>query len=187
MKEENNKKYNVRIVQLPNKVLRQKSKNVPIPLTAEDIELAEKMIYHIDDSQKPDTKFQPGVGVAAVQYGTLKRVFYINNENFKDVLFNPKVIAASEQMAALSSGEGCLSVPLHTKDTEGYVKRSNRIVVEAYSYKERKWKTYDVIGYNAIIMQHELDHLEGKLFLDHIENDDPWKPLDNKNRKVIIL
>nr|WP_318028558.1 peptide deformylase [Mycoplasmopsis bovis] len=59
------------------KVLRQKSVNVPIPLSNEDIELAEKMIYHIDDSQKEGSKFQAGVGVAAVQYGVLKRVFPI--------------------------------------------------------------------------------------------------------------
>nr|WP_318024192.1 peptide deformylase [Mycoplasmopsis bovis] len=70
--------HDVELVKLPKKVLRQKSVNVPIPLSNEDIELAEKMIYHIDDSQKEGSKFQAGVGVAAVQYGVLKRVFYIN-------------------------------------------------------------------------------------------------------------
>ncbi len=64
-----------RISKVAKKVLRQKSVNVPIPLSNEDIELAEKMIYHIDDSQKEGSKFQAGVGVAAVQYGVLKRVF----------------------------------------------------------------------------------------------------------------
>ncbi len=63
------------------------------------------MIYHIDDSQKEGSKFQAGVGVAAVQYGVLKRVFYINVTEdmvddkkyaLRDVFFNPVVVAKSE-------------------------------------------------------------------------------------------
>ncbi|MBR2055994.1 MAG: peptide deformylase, partial [Mycoplasmataceae bacterium] len=60
-----NKKYLVNIVELPNKVLREKSKDVPLPLSQEDIELAEKMIYHVEDSIKPNSIFRPAVGVAA--------------------------------------------------------------------------------------------------------------------------
>lgn len=183
-----NKDKMVKIVKLPDLVLRKKSKDVPIPLTAEDEELAQIMIKHIDDSQGEHSKYQAGVGVAAVQYGVLKNVFYINNafdpqnKGLRDVLFNPKVIATSEQLVALSEGEGCLSVPQNwTKDNiEGLVPRRNRIVVKAYSYFERKWKTYDVIGYDAIIMQHELDHLMGHVFFDRIDDD-----LDQE--KIILL
>ncbi|WP_338822695.1 peptide deformylase [Mycoplasmopsis felifaucium] len=182
------KTYDVKLTMLPEKVLRKKSKDIPIPLTEEDIDLAEKMIYHIDDSQKPNTKFRPGVGVAAVQYGILKNIFYINsdvgpvNQHVRDVFINPKVIATSEALVAINEGEGCLSVGDNIKGQEGYVYRKNRIVFDAYSYFERKWKRYDLTGYPAIVAQHEMDHLNGKLFIDHIDKLNPWK--EKKARKV---
>ncbi|MBZ4226851.1 peptide deformylase [Mycoplasma tauri] len=185
------KKFNVEIVQLPNKVLRQKSKDVPIPLSDEDIELAEKMIYHIDDSQKEGSRFRAGVGVAAVQYGILKRVFYINitpdmvynnpKEVLRDVFFNPKILAISDGKIAISEGEGCLSVGDKIPNQEGYVYRAKRIVFEAYSYFEKKRKRFDLKGYPAIVAQHELDHLEGKLFIDRIDKKNPWN--DNIGEK----
>ncbi len=175
--------HDVELVKLPKKVLRQKSVNVPIPLSNEDIELAEKMIYHIDDSQKEGSKFQAGVGVAAVQYGVLKRVFYINVTEdmvddkkyaLRDVFFNPVVIAKSESKIALSQGEGCLSVGRNIKNQSGAVYRHKRIVIEAYSYFEKKVKRYDLKDYPAIVAQHELDHLDGKLFIDRIDPKDLW-------------
>ncbi|WBP84038.1 peptide deformylase [Mycoplasmopsis edwardii] len=174
------KKFNIKITELPNKVLREKSHNVPIPLGKEDIELAEKMIYHIDDSQTEGTEFRPGVGVAAVQYGILKNVFYVflqddkNNVIFKDVLFNPEVVFASKTQVALSEGEGCLSVPESLPNQEGYIHRSKRVIVDAYSYNEKKFLRYEVTGYLAIVFQHELDHLNGKLFIDRINQKNPW-------------
>ncbi|WP_406616999.1 peptide deformylase [Mycoplasmopsis adleri] len=174
------KKYNVKLVFLPDKVLREKSKDVPIPLTKEDEDLAKRMIYHIDDSQKPGSKFRPGVGVAAVQYGILKNMFYINSDvgpeskHVRDVFINPKVIATSEKLVAIQEGEGCLSVGDNIPNQEGYVYRKNRIVFEAYSYFEKKWKRFDFTGYPAIVAQHELDHLQGKLFIDYINKNDPW-------------
>lgn len=183
------KKFDIKLVELPEKVLRQKSKDVPIPLTEEDIELAERMIYHIDDSQKEGTEFRPGVGVAAVQYGILKNAFYIflqddnNNVIFKDVLFNSKVILKSDKKVALSEGEGCLSVSEEWPNQEGYVHRSQRIVVEAYSYFERRYMRYEVTDYLAIVFQHELDHLNGMLFIDRIKQKNPF--LKNKKAKYL--
>ncbi|WP_406614040.1 peptide deformylase [Mycoplasma corogypsi] len=182
-----NKKYKVELVQLPENVLRKRSQDVPIPLQEEDIELAEKMIYHIDNSQEPNTEFRPGIGVAAVQYGVLKNVFYVyvkdDNTNqviFKDVLFNPKVISKSDKQIALSEGEGCLSVDEKWPNQEGYVHRSTKLVVQAYSYYERAWKRFEVEGFLAIVFQHELDHLQGRLFIDRIKTSDPWR----KNKKA---
>ncbi|QJR44209.1 peptide deformylase [Mycoplasma miroungirhinis] len=172
--------FKVKLIELPAKVLRQKSKNVAIPLSKEDELLIEKMIYHIDDSQKEGTQFRPGVGVAAVQYGILKNIFYIflQDENgkiiFKDALINPVMKGHSEALQSLSTGEGCLSVSDSWPNQEGYIKRYNRVIIDAYSYNERKMKRYDASGYLAIVMQHEYDHLQGKLFLDHIDQKDPW-------------
>lgn len=182
--------YKINLVKLPKKVLREKSKEVKIPLSAEDIELAEKMIWHIDDSQQEGSKFQPGVGVAAVQYGILKRMFYINASmvdpanshnviELKDVLINPVVVAKSEFEVALNEGEGCLSVSYTWPNQDGYVYRKNRIVIDAYSYNEKKIKRYDLTGYLAIVAQHELDHLEGKLFVDRIQHKQPWNKKQN--------
>ncbi|ENY69710.1 Formylmethionine deformylase [Mycoplasmopsis bovigenitalium 51080] len=180
-----------KIKQLPNKVLREKSKDIPIPMIQEDIDLANAMIYHIDDSQQDGTLYQPGVGVAAVQYGILKNMFYINfsdeNSNLiepgqkpiKDVFINPKIIAKSDFKVALAEGEGCLSVGSNIKSQSGLVYRANRIVFEAYSFLEKKYVTKDLTGYLAIVAQHELDHLQGKLFIDNIDESNPFKKLNN--------
>ena len=102
------KNYEVKLVFLPKKVLHKISKDVKLPLNNEDQELAEKMIYHIEESRKPNSKFRAGVGVAAVQYGILKNMFYISvnkedgvDEDFSDVLINPKVVATSAYEVAL--------------------------------------------------------------------------------------
>ncbi|WP_426461275.1 peptide deformylase [Mycoplasma hafezii] len=180
-----NKKFDIKLVFLPEKVLRQKSQDVPIPLTEEDIELAERMIYHIDDSQEPDTEFRPGVGVAAVQYGILKNVFYVyiqdedGNAIFKDVLFNPKVVFKSSSKIALEEGEGCLSVGDEIPNQAGFVHRADRIVVDAYSYYKREYVRIDAKGYLAIVFQHELDHLNGHLFIDRIKVKNPWQKVKN--------
>ncbi|AWX42516.1 formylmethionine deformylase [Metamycoplasma cloacale] len=179
----------VTLVQLPKPILRQKSAPVPIPLTEEDDLLIQKMIFHVDDSQKPDTKFRPAVGVAAIQYGIPKQIFYIlitNDKNeviFRDAVVNPKMLAHSDIKLALEEGEGCLSVNENDPNQEGYVPRYARVVLEGYSYFEKKVKKYDVSGYTAIVFQHEYDHLQGNLFIDHINQKDPWKL--PKNTKVL--
>lgn len=173
-------KYKVKIVELPNKILRTKSKPVTLPLGPEDEILAQTMIYHVEDSVKPGSVFRPAVGVAAIQYGIPKQMFYIYLENeqgavvFKDLLINPTVISRSEHMVALQQGEGCLSVNESTPQQDGYIQRSARIIVEAYSYFSKTIQRYDVSSYLAIIMQHELDHLEGKLFIDRRNPKQPW-------------
>ncbi|QKT05689.1 peptide deformylase [Mycoplasma sp. OR1901] len=177
------KQFDVKIVELPDKVLRKNSLDVELPLSEENIELAEQMIYHIDDSQTEGTKFRPGVGVAAVQYGILKNAFYIfiKDEDekviFKDVLFNPKVVFKSKELVALSEGEGCLSVSEEWPNQAGYVHRSKKIIVDAYSYFEKKFLRYEVTDYLAIVFQHELDHLNGMLFIDRLKKKEPWKKL----------
>ncbi|ENY68620.1 Peptide deformylase (Polypeptide deformylase) [Metamycoplasma auris 15026] len=177
----------VKLVELPEKILREKSKDIEIPLSDENIQLIEKMIFHVSDSQKKDTKFRPAVGVAAIQYGIPKNIFYIlitdekNNVIFNDALINPKLIGHSNYKLALSEGEGCLSVNENWQHQEGYVPRYSRVIMEAYSYFEKKYKRYEVSGYPAIVFQHEYDHLQGKLFIDRINKKDPWKKDDDLN------
>lgn len=173
-------KFNVNIIKLPNKILRKKSMDVILPLSKEDDLLAQQMIYHVIDSTKENSTFRPAVGVAAVQYGILKKMFFVhildseNNIVFSDVIINPKIIAKSKGVISLKNGEGCLSVNETDPNQDGFIKRSERIVVDAYSYNEKKVKRFDCSQFTAIVFQHELDHLEGKLFIDHIDHKKPW-------------
>ncbi|MEA4115427.1 peptide deformylase [Mycoplasma sp. 744] len=184
--------FKIDLVKLPAKILRQKSQEVKLPLSEEDDLLAQKMIWHVDISQTENKKynFQPAVGVAAIQYGIPKRMFYINGANFiknsaipqkilKDVLINPVIISTSESSIALEQGEGCLSVGSNIKEQDGFVHRKSRILAKAYSYTQKKEITLDLNGYLAIVFQHEYDHLEGKLFVDHLNLKDPWKIQNN--------
>ena len=93
---------------------------------------------------------------------------------FSDALINPKMIGHSEVKLSLKEGEGCLSVNENYPKQEGYVFRYNRVIIKAYSYFEKKEKRYDLSGYSAIVAQHEYDHLQGKLFIDHINLKHPW-------------
>lgn len=176
-----NMKFNVKLIELPNKILRKKSIPVSTPFNQENINLAKKMLWHIKESIKKESKlkFRPAVGVAAVQYGILKQIFCIHIEEdneiiFSDVLANPKIIAKSESKIAIRVGEGCLSVNEKHPNQDGLIRRSYRIKVEAFSYKNNKQMIFDVKGYLAIVFQHEIDHLLGKLFIDYIDFENKW-------------
>ena len=113
------------------------------------------------------------MGMSAVQLGVLKRYFVVVNEisdpndekkEFETyILINPKIISHSEELIAADVGEGCLSV---NRETEGYVKRYARIKVEGYDLEGNKIvvRAREEL---AIAFQHEMDHLDGHLFIDH--------------------
>lgn len=173
----------MKLTMLPEKKIREKSAEVTLPLTEEKIKLIEGMIKHIDDSQKPGSLDRPGVGIAAVQVGHLDRMFYINapasdgQDEWREFLINPKIIKRSNKGAALENGEGCLSVGDDIPLQEGLVHRSWEVTVEGYSYFQKKKVTVTKHGYHAVIIQHEQDHLNGKLFIDRINQLDKWEPL----------
>ena len=108
----------------------------------------------------------PGVGLAAIQVG-IDQSFLVydiapsREEGRLQVLINPKIISAEGQI--VSENEGCLSVP----DLRADVKRSARILVEGVD-REGNPVRFEAEGMLAIVLQHEIDHLNGTLFLDHI-------------------
>ena len=179
----------MKLVKLPNIQIRKKSKDVPIPLTQEDEDLVRGLIEHIDESQKEESDLRAGVGIAAIQCGFEKRMFYVNvpeteEENgFREFLINPKLIGESPYYAALEDGEGCLSVDEESKKTSGLVHRKYKVVVEGYSYFQKKIVRISKSGYPAIVLQHELDHLDGKLFFDRINLKEPFK---KKEKEILI-
>jgi peptide deformylase len=108
----------------------------------------------------------PGVGLAAPQVG-IGQSFIIYDvaprEDGRDlhVLVNPKIVASEGEI--ISENEGCLSVPDYRAD----VKRAEQILVEGVD-RDGKPLRFEAEGLLAIVIQHELDHLEGTLFIDHI-------------------
>jgi peptide deformylase len=107
-----------------------------------------------------------GIGLAAVQVGVPKRMLVMDiaqQQGSREpmVFINPKIVWASEEMAKFE--EGCLSVPEIWDDVE----RPAKIRAE-YQDREGKLQTLEADGLLACCLQHEMDHLEGILFLDHL-------------------
>jgi len=105
-----------------------------------------------------------GVGLAANQVGVARRVAVVDvgpDDPGPLVLVNPVIVARSDETDAAE--EGCLSIP----DVFGEVARPAVVVVEALDRDGRPWRT-ELRGYKARAVQHEIDHLDGVLFLDHL-------------------
>ena len=108
----------------------------------------------------------PGVGLAAIQVGWDKSVLIYDiaphdQEPSLQVLINPRI--ADKEGEILSENEGCLSVPEFRAD----VKRYASVLVEGLD-REGRTVQIEAEGMLAIVLQHEIDHLEGKLFIDHV-------------------
>lgn len=110
----------------------------------------------------------PGVGLAAIQVGFDQSiiVYDISPRDEKrslHVLINPKIISIEE--TTISENEGCLSVPDYRAD----VKRSASILIEGFDRKEKPLRI-EADGHLAVVLQHEIDHLNGILFIDRISS-----------------
>ena len=154
---------------------------VKVPLTEEDKALMKKMTEYLKNSQdkKLAKKYglREGVGLAAPQIGLDKRIISVyaedeEGEQHDYVLANPKVVSHSEELTYLPNGEGCLSV---AEDYFGIAPRYRRLKIKGYDMNGDLVEV-KVRGYIAIVFQHELDHLNGKLFYDHIDKDNPLMP-----------
>ena len=166
-----------------DKRLRANNKEVTFPLTEEKKKLINDMLEHLYYSQieKYAKKYdlRPGMGLAAPQMGVNERFFVICHEetdnNFKNyILINPKMISHSEELIYASEGEGCLSV---NREVEGIVPRYARVTFTGYDIDGNpiKIRAREEL---SIAFQHELDHLNGILFIDYIDPKDPYKNKD---------
>ncbi|MNI39869.1 Peptide deformylase 2 [compost metagenome] len=86
-------------------------------------------------------------------------------------LFNPKIISHSTAMVYLPESEGCLSVD---RAVQGFVPRYEKVQIKAYDAEGNELKLR-FKGFDAIVMQHEIDHLNGIMFYDRINKDNPYK------------
>ena len=172
------------IVDESNKILRSVSKDVSFPLSDEDRKNIDLMIEYLTNSQidKLAKKYnlRPGMGMAAIQLGIDKRYFVVVHEQdiketFKTyIIINPKIISSSEEMIYVEEGEGCLSV---NREVNGIIPRHARVTVTGYDMdgNEIKIRAREEL---AIAFQHEIDHLNGILFIDRIDPKHPYKDAD---------
>lgn len=176
-----------------DKRLRKKSKDVIFPISSEHIKLMHNMIEYLEKSQieKYAEKYdlRPGMGLAAVQVGIEERFFVLSHETTKEedtkqsfknyIIINPKVVSYSEEMIYAGVGEGCLSV---NREVEGIIPRHARITIEYFDEhgKPQKLRAREEL---AIAVQHELDHLDGILFMDRIDKENPFK--DEEKMRMI--
>ena len=148
------------ILLVPNEVLRLKAQKLT-KITKEDINIAHQMMNTMIKA--------PGVGLAANQVGILKQIVTINFEDKENnkkanyILFNPSIIEYSEEKTIME--EGCLSLPEQYADVE----RPKQIIIEYIDENEKLIKK-EIDGYEARILQHEIDHLSGKLFVDYLSS-----------------
>ncbi|MBI5598723.1 MAG: peptide deformylase [Deltaproteobacteria bacterium] len=147
----------LKILQYPDPVLKEKS----LEVTAVSEGLKD-LIRDLVDTLRSG----PGVGLAAPQVGILKRIIVVDVTSRAAgggliILINP-VITASKGSKTVR--EGCLSIPEYTAD----VKRAEDVIVEGLDEEGGAVKIAST-GLEAIALQHEIDHLDGVLFIDRIE------------------
>ena len=131
-----------------------------------DVETVDSAIRTLIDDMIDSMYAADGIGLAAVQIGVAKRVLVIDvdqKEGKKNAIayINPKLVWVSEEMAVFE--EGCLSVPEIYDDVE----RPARIKCE-YLDRDGNKQLLEADGLLATCMQHEMDHLNGVLFIDHL-------------------
>lgn len=172
------------IVREGHPALRKKAAEVEFPLTDKIRKTSEELLQYLINSHDPELaekyNLRAGIGLAAPQIDVPKRIFAlhiteIEGEPLSFIAINPKIVSHSVEQTYLSSGEGCLSVD---RDIKGFVPRYKRITISAYDLDGKSFKKR-LKGLAAIAFQHELDHLNGIMFYDHINKNDPFQEIPN--------
>ena len=175
---------NIKILDESNKILRTKSKEVSFPLSEEDQKIIKDSLDYLEMSQIDETRekynLRAGMGLSFIQLGIAKKIFVISEEIDENkferyVIINPKIISKSEELIFVGEGEGCLSI---NREIDGIVPRHARITVEAF---DENGDLFDlrVREDMSVAFQHELDHLDGILFIDRIDKKNPYKNQNN--------
>ena len=142
------------ILVVGNPVLRQKAKRVT---------QVDRAIQRLIDDMIETMKAAPGVGLAAPQVGVPLRLAVIEVEDKVTVIINPEIVKTSGE-AELD--EGCLSVP----GFWGRLHRAERVSVKALDRHGKEQRIRDAEGLFAQALQHEIDHLDGHLYIDRMDS-----------------
>ena len=179
----------IKIYDEKDKILRTISKKVSFPLDDKTKIIIKDAINFLKASQDEETaekyNLRAGMGLSFIQMGIAKRIFVIANKNedektFEEhIIINPEIVSQSEELIYVGEGEGCLSV---NRPVEGIVPRHARVTVK-YNDINGNEKQIRVREDIAIAFQHEIDHLNGILFIDHIDKKNPYKD-KNKMREI---
>lgn len=145
------------LILLPDPILRTKSDPIE-RVDADAQQLADDLLETMYDA--------PGIGLAAIQVGIARRMLVIDcsreeEEDAPLVFINPQIVASSDDRSAYE--EGCLSIP----DYYAEVERPAHVTVD-YLDRDGKQRQIEADGLLATCLQHEIDHLNGVLFIDHI-------------------
>jgi len=137
-----------------------------LKLTAKPVENIDGKLQDIIDRMAQTMYEAPGVGLASIQVGVEKSILVYDiapRDEMRElhVLINPKIISSEGEI--LSEDEGCLSVPDYRAD----VKRAESILMEGVD-RDGNPLRFDAEGLLAVVLQHEIDHLNGTLFIDRI-------------------
>jgi peptide deformylase len=171
------------IITLPNPHLRQKSARVRV-VTPE----VQQLITDMQSATLDWEDHRPhelGVALAAVQIDNLTRIVIIRN-NFDDkddrtfvTLINPEIVKLEGELTF--DHEGCLSVP----DVYGLVPRYSRARVKALDEDGREIRL-KADGFLARVLQHEIDHTNGVVFIDHIKDQDAFFKLTDDGKLIKV-
>jgi peptide deformylase len=133
-------------------------------LRGETVDSFGRQLHELLDDLTATMRAAPGVGLAAPQLGEPLRACVVEVEGHLDELVNPMIVRSDGEDRDL---EGCLSIPGYV----AYVTRKERIWVVA---QDRRGKRFKVGGSGLLgrAMQHELDHLDGKLYIDYLASMD---------------
>ncbi len=140
------------IVTYPDDVLRKEASPVE-DVDEEIVTLADRMTEALFRAE--------GIGLAAPQVGVLARVIVVNLEDDFQIVVNPEIIETNREVESLA--EGCLSIP----GPEAEVERPTKVVVQGYDLDGKHIKLTRE-GLAARVFLHEVDHLNGKLYVDHL-------------------
>lgn len=142
----------------PEQILREKST---------PIEEVDRQCRKLIDDMVETMYDAPGIGLAANQVGQASRIVVMDLQRRDEeddsgliVMVNPRIISAQ---GSITFEEGCLSVP----DYYAKVKRAEEVVVQAIDVNGKPFEM-EASGFLAVVIQHELDHLEGRLFVDKL-------------------
>ena len=138
-------------------------------LKGEPVDTFGRFLHGLLDDLAHTMRDAPGVGLAAPQIGEALAVCVVEIENRLHELVNPRIVKAAGDDRDL---EGCLSIPGYA----AYVTRRERVWIVAQDRRGRKIKASGA-GLLGRAFQHELDHLEGKLYIDYLESMDELLPV----------
>ena len=155
----------------PDPVLRERAADV-----TEVTDLHRRLVRDMIDTMRE----APGVGLAGPQVGVLERIFVWEVEDEYGAVFNPEIIKRSEEK--IVDTEGCLSLPGLTYEVE----RNVEVTVRGL---DENGEAIEIVGDDLLarVFQHEIDHLDGVLFIDHLSEEDRKEALSILRNRALGL